>query len=366
MKNGEGKKTSIGKRIIRVILIVLGILILVVGGYLVYLITDYHRLEPDLPLETENQQEGAVPVNTTLKAVSYNIGFGAYIPDYTFFMDGGKESWARSEELCRETVQGAGGYVSSLDADIILFQEVDLDSTRSYHIDQYELLQEIFPKYASTFAVNYDSGFLFYPLTEPHGKSYAGITTFSRYEIESAVRRKLAIDESIPNKFFDLDRCYSVSRIPTDNGKYLCVFNVHLTAYGGDESIRTGQFMMLCEEMASEYEAGNYVICGGDFNQDVTGDSVTWFNGADAYSSWAQPLQLQYLPEEFQVCEETTAQRSPSVRDNDIPYTPGVSFVATVDGFIVSPNVEIVALDNLDVEFEYSDHNPVELEFILK
>lgn len=119
----------------------------------------------------------------------------------------------------------------------------------------------------------------------------------------------MEIDQSIPKKFFDLDRCYSVNRIPTENGNYLCVFNVHLTAYGGDESIRTGQFM---------------------------------------------------------VCEETTAERSPSVRDNDIPYTPGTSFVATVDGFIVSDNVEVIALDNADLEFLYSDHNPVVLEFVLK
>ena len=366
MKKTNGQKYAVKKQILRVILIVLGILILVVGGYFLYLMTSYHRLEPDIPLEAVNQQEEKVPVGTALKAVSYNIGFGAYVPDYTFFMDGGVESWARSEDLCVETVQGAGEYVRDLEAEIILFQEIDLDSTRSYHINQYEQLQKVFPEYASTFAVNYDSAFLFYPFTEPHGASNAGLGTFSAYTIESAVRRKLEIDESIPNKFFDLDRCYSVNRIPTENGRYLCVFNVHLTAYGGDESIHTGQFMMLCDEMEREFKSGNYVICGGDFNQDITGDSVTCFNGADAYSSWAQPLQLQYLPEGFMVCAETTGERSPSVRDNDIPYTPEVSFVATVDGFIVSPNVEVLTLDNLDVEFLYSDHNPVLLEFILK
>lgn len=363
-KNTKQKNAAV-KWVIRVVLAVLGILVLVVAGYLIYLIASYHRLEADLPLDTDNQQEASVPVGTTLRAVSYNIGFGAYIPDYTFFMDGGKESWARSEKLCADTVQAAGEYVRGLNPEFVLFQEIDRDSTRSYHIDQYAQLQNIFGDYASTFAVNYDSAFLFYPLTEPHGKSYAGLGTFSAYKVESAVRRKLEIDESIPNKFFDLDRCYSVNRVPTDNGKYLCVFNVHLTAYGGDESIRTGQFKMLCDEMEAEYRAGNYVICAGDFNQDVTGDSVTYFNGADAFNSWAQPLPLEYLPDGFVLCEETTPERSPSVRDDDIPYTPGVSFVATVDGFIVSPNVECISLDNLDLEFAYSDHNPVLLEFRL-
>ena len=141
MRAKEKKMISRGKKILRVILIILGILVLIVGGYFAYLMVDYHRLEPDIVLTTDNQQDREVLVGTPLKAVSYNIGFGAYIPDFTFFMDGGVESWARSEELCRETVQGAADYVKDLGADIILFQEIDVDSTRSYHIDQYRQLQ---------------------------------------------------------------------------------------------------------------------------------------------------------------------------------------------------------------------------------
>lgn len=33
--------------------------------------------------------------------------------------------------------------------------------------------------------------------------------------------------------------------------------------------IREGQILMLCEDMEREYSAGNYVICGGDFNHDL-------------------------------------------------------------------------------------------------
>ena len=115
MGTKEKKVISRGKRILRVVLVILGILILIVGGYFTYLMVDYHRLEPDIVLTTDNQQESEVPVGVPLKAVSYNIGFGAYIPDFTFFMDGGVESWARSEELCRETVQGAADYVKEND-----------------------------------------------------------------------------------------------------------------------------------------------------------------------------------------------------------------------------------------------------------
>ena len=76
-------------------------------------------------------------------------------------MDGGKSSWAKSKESVLETVSGAGKLAASYDPDFALIQEVDLNSTRSYHVNEYELLKESFPEYDSVFAQNYDSAFLF-------------------------------------------------------------------------------------------------------------------------------------------------------------------------------------------------------------
>lgn len=63
----------------------------------------------------------------------------------------------------------------------------------------------------------------------------------------------------------DLDRCYSVSRIPADGGKELVVYSVHMSAYGNSDEIREGQTSMLFNDMKEERQKGNYVICGGDF-----------------------------------------------------------------------------------------------------
>ena len=51
--------------------------------------------------------------------------------------------------------------------------------------------------------------------------------------------------------------------------KELVIFNLHMSAYGNSDEIRKGQIEMLCNDMAKEYEAGNYVLCGGDFNHDL-------------------------------------------------------------------------------------------------
>ena len=37
-----------------------------------------------------------------------------------------------------------------------------------------------------------------------------------------------------------------------------------------------------------------------------------------------------------------------------------------LDGFIVSKIVDVIMVENVDTNFEYSDHNPVYMKFVLK
>lgn len=107
--------------------------------------------------------------------------------------------------------------------------------------------------YDSTFTVNFDSPYLFYPLSKPHGKSYAGMLTLSRFNIESGLRRSLPIEDGFM-KFVDLDRCYSVSRVSVSNDKELVLYTLHLSAYTSDGTIATEQLTMLINDMQAEYE----------------------------------------------------------------------------------------------------------------
>ena len=100
------------------------------------------------------------------------------------------------------------------------------------------------------------------PPWEPHGKSLSGMAVFSSYPIESAIRRSLPIQEGF-KKLLDLDRCYQVVKIPVENGKYLCLYHVHLSAYGHDDSVRAGQIGMLTADMQPERKKGKYIVSGG-------------------------------------------------------------------------------------------------------
>lgn len=360
-------KKSGTKKVLKAVLCIILSIVLILVGYIAYLFLSYSRIEDNQaidPMQTGLSE--SVKPGETYTAVIQNLGFGAYTQDFTFFMDGGTESWAESEESVKNCINNAAYEAEKHDPDFILFQEVDFDSTRSYHINQREILEKRFGSYSSTFAVNYHSSFLFYPFTQPHGASNSGILTLSRYNISSSLRRSLPISDSV-SKFLDLDRCYSISRIPVENGKDLVIFNVHLSAYGGSDEIRTAQMNMLFEDMKKEYDKGNYCVCGGDFNHDFTGDSTQKLNGgAEVDFGWAQPFPTNLLPDCIIRCDSYTNDTlTPTCRNCDVPYKKG-NFTIIVDGFLVTENVEVINLENISTDFVYSDHNPVVLEFRLK
>ena len=79
------------KKIFKIIGIILGVIIFALIGYIIYLFASYHRLEDNLPLEVESHAADAeLTTEKEYSALTYNIGFGAYTPDFSFFMDGGK------------------------------------------------------------------------------------------------------------------------------------------------------------------------------------------------------------------------------------------------------------------------------------
>ena len=362
------KAKKVIKGILLSILSVFLVIVLVVAGYLVYVIASYSRIADNQALTVKAISSTDVAhVGTEYTIVTQNLGFGAYTADFTFFMDGGTQSRAKSKESVIDCITQGADTAITYNPDFVLFQEADTDSDRSHHVNQQLLLEEKFADYSAAFAVNYHSAFLMYPIFDPHGKSNSGIETFSKLNITSSVRRSLPISTSF-SKFLDLDRCYSVSRIPVEGGKELVIYNVHLSAYGGSPEIRTAQMTMLFDDMQKEYEQGNYCVCGGDFNHDFTGNSTQILSGSESVDfGWAQPFPADLLanyPNETIAINYTCGEQKATCRNCDVPYGEDC-FTIIVDGFLVTSNVNVNYLENVQKEFVYSDHNPVVMVFEL-
>lgn len=347
--------------------------LIVVGGYALYLQLQYERIPDNTVLTVENPQTDTLQTGKTYTAVTWNIGFGAYDQPFSFFMDSGfmadgtpvqgKQSRAGSKERVEANVGGAVETVAELDPDFVLLQEVDEDSTRSYGVNQRQWFQSAFPDKSGVFASNFHSAYLFYPVYEPHGIVNGGLLTLSSYAVNEAVRRSYPVDESFPTKFFDLDRCFAVQRLPVDGGKELVLINSHMSAFDEGGLIRQAQMELLCQVLTEEYEKGNYVIVGGDYNH-VLGDTLGAFPTEQQIPQWVYTFDESMLPEGVSVVCADNDHEVPTCRSCDIPYTKGVNYTSVLDGFLVSDNVQARAV-NIDTDFVYSDHNPVQLEFTL-
>lgn len=349
----------------KVLLGALGAVLLAVLVYVAYFLLSYYRIADDQPLEISGAAGLQLPAEQTFTIATYNIGFGAYDPEFSFFMDGGKESVAKSKENVLKNTAGVLATLRQFPLDFLFAQEVDLNATRSWHVNQYELFQRAFGDFSSTIAIAYDSPYILYPFTRPHGKSLSGIATLSKYKMENAVRFSLPIADDF-SKFVDLDRCYSRAAVPVNNGKTLYLYNAHLSAYTNDPEITRGQIKKLFGDMEEKLAAGDYVLCGGDFNHDLWGDSVALLNGPEAPRyGWTQPFPLEELADEISFAGRGD-ELVPTVRNCDKPYVPGETYIAAVDGFFISSNIECIRVQNVNAGFLYSDHNPVIMEFRLQ
>lgn len=331
-------------------------LLLIVGGYLAYVLIAYHRIG-DEDTAIHARATGTLAAGEEYNILTWNIGFAAYSQDFSFFMDGGTESRAYSEDEVKKNLAGILSRLKQENADLMLLQEIDTDATRSYHVDEQAYLENGLPDYSATFARNYDSPYLFYPILSPHGRSRAGLLTLAATSVTSARRVELPIEQGFM-KFLDLDRCYHKVAIPIEDGKTLYLYNLHLSAYTSDGTISTEQLRLLLADMQGELDRGGYVIAGGDFNKDLLHEHK------NATDTWAQPLPLELLGERFSlVAGDRTVH---SCRNCDEGYQKGHTFEVTVDGFIVSDNITVTAVTTIDEAFMHSDHNPVKMSFILK
>ena len=161
------------KKLLKTVLWIVGVIAALVLAYVLYVVFSYSRIADHQVLAPEGKAElSALAAGQEYTVVSQNVGFGAYTADFTFFMDGGTESWAKDKETVISDIAQAGETVLSFDPDFVLFQEIDFGSTRSYQVDQRVQMREMFPEFAEVFAVNYHSAFLMYPFTQPHGASW--------------------------------------------------------------------------------------------------------------------------------------------------------------------------------------------------
>ncbi len=343
------------KRAMKILGILISIILLSFIIFLAYATVREYR--PDLKEKTfiSTGRNMSVEDTGSWGFLVWNIGYTGLGAEQDFILDGGNSDQATLGETTRYRV----GIVNTIEqyapiSDFILLQEIDRDSQRSFNQDFYALLRGRLSSYDSTYATNYRAPFVPFPLGSPIGNVESGVATFSKLPITEATRIALPSKNSWPVKSFHLKRNLLVTRIPLEE-KELVLINGHFSAYGPE--LLPEQLRIAKELITEEYAKGNYVVLGADWNQ------IPPITGANNYPLEEEPL---YIPEEIPqewTPEGWTWGMDPSVptyRLLNKPYNSDEFHqVGVIDGFLVSPNLEIVELYGIDLQFKDSDHNPV-------
>jgi endonuclease/exonuclease/phosphatase family metal-dependent hydrolase len=343
-------------------LIILLPLLYVGGNILIALVT---KFKPK-PIEELMLNQAAVAVKTDtannqeLRFLIWNIGYGGLGADVDFFYDDGKMV-ITPQSLVRRYIQGIYETIELFkNYDFILLQEVDINSRRSHGINLAEGILSFIPDNSSVFAKNYDVKYLPFPWTEPMGRIQSGLLTCSKMEPEEALRIAFPGITDFPRKLFYLERCMTLSRYNLDNGKDLIVINTHLEAYD-DGGVKKQQMQVMKEWVTKEYEQGNYVVIGGDWNIAPPGFDVhKWEKEKIDDKLYLMSNDADYIPGWKFAFDGNT----PTNRKNNHPLNDQ-TFTTVIDYFLLSPNIELLEVKGIDEGFENSDHNPVSMRIKL-
>ena len=355
---------KIAGKILKILGCAVGVLILLIAAALAVLsIAEYRPSETEV-LIPDHEAAAVLETGKPMTLVSWNCGYGALGDNADFFMDGGTSVYTADRERVQSNLAGIRDSLKALSPDLLVLQEVDVNSSRSYGTDERAVLRDALPGASESFAYNFNALYVPYPVP-PIGHVESGLFTLSTAEPRVAARVSLPVPFSWPVRLVNLKRCLLVSRFPVAGSEHeLVLINLHLEAYDDGEG-KEAQTRQLVSFMQDEYANGNWVIAAGDFNQRFTNVDQSAY---PVYEGMWQPGEISAgaFGDGFSLLADNSV---PTCRSLDKPLagaeTEGFQFYL-IDGVIVSGNVKADTVETLDYGFAFSDHNPVRLTFTLE
>ena len=354
------------KKVLKIALFSIGgifaLLITLIGGFLIFASVTTLQVKDVEEMEIKGNVSTKINKDNEINLLTWNMGYGALDERQDCYWDGGKGVDGESKKVVLENVEAFKNQIKEINPDIFFVQEADRDSKRSYYVDEYQSLIDTFSTYEASFARNFKAGLVPLPLYNMTGKVDAGIASFSKFDVTEATRIQLPIPFSWPMKLFNLKRCLLVNRMPIEGSdKEVVSINLHLEAYDDGEG-KAKQLAILMDYMQAEYDKGNYVIAGGDFNQTF---STTNYEKYPANPNWVCPVidagnypSFTFrMDDTYPTCRSLQTVYAAADKTNFQYYM--------IDGFVVSNNITINSLETLNIGFKNTDHNPVKMSISL-
>ncbi|MCH8168015.1 MAG: hypothetical protein IIC03_08830 [Proteobacteria bacterium] len=286
---------------------------------------------------------------------TWNLGYAGLGSASDFIKDGGTRMFPPSRDAVRDNLAGIVATASGLDVDVMLFQEVAGASPLNYWIALDAALARLMGDRQYWFRHDVSTWGVPRPLRLKHGSVIASRVSARRAEIAPLPQ------ESGPMLGLVV-RLYALQVVTiagAGGGPDWVIVNLHLSAFDDGARLRREQLRAVFAFAEARYREGSRVILGGDWNL-ILMHSDFESNTPDEFLSWIHDLPRDAVPEGWTIAVDPAR---PTVRTLYKPYVPGENFTSIIDGFIVSPNVEVVEVETRDTGFRHSNHAPVIARF---
>ena len=280
--------------------------------------------------------------------MSWNLGYAGLGSGANFAADGGEDFLPECRKLVLENATAIREQIGEFDGDIVFLQEAAGSSFINRNVDLRQTVLDAKPEMSSVYFHDVQSWLVPYPLNMNTGK-----LTLSKFASNEAEGILLPLEDKYYAGFLLREYRMAISRFDIGHEKPLVAINIHLAAFD-DGSTRKKQLAAVLEYAKTEFQKGSYVLVGGDWNLRLIQTDFP-HSTKEEHLFWLEDFPSQEIPEGWHLVADN---ETPSVRTLHQSYIAGNNYVCTVDGFLLSPNLHSLGIENLDLGFEHSDHQP--------
>lgn len=307
-------------------------------------------------IEVRDARRPPAVAGREIGVVTWNIGYGALGADADLFTDGGKSLRTLSKGQIEGAAQAIADQLAQTGCDVICLQEVSEPGLLTRNIDVRGRIDHALAHYKRYYWADFKTVWLPRALRICHGMAtYAAIG--------SDRCRVIELPDADTQMLGFIKKSYVgvLNRFPiADTDTSWVIINIHLPVFGVTPAARAAYLARLFDVATQEYEDGNLVVIGGDWNARLCPTAFPDQTDPKRLSDYAD-LSPDSLPKEWKICADPKA---PTVRVLDREFAEGRTYTTIFDGFVVSPNVRLATVDTLDLSFAHADHQPVVARFV--
>lgn len=303
----------------------------------------------------DSHKEASVETKSKLKIMSWNMSYAHGVgSEGNGYIKHPKEHYEKNLKLISD-------FVRESDVDILLLQEIDFDSSRTYSVDQAKKISELTGLKHIAYAPTWDNQYIpfpYFPVSNQFGKMNSGGAIISRYPIVD--NQVFLFDKPAANPFwynaFYLFRFFQASKIEV-GGKSFYVGNLHIEAF--DKAARMKEAKKITE-LKNELTSAPWLLVGGDFNSTPAyASSRSNFEGYPE-DDYEEDDTLKIFNESFKDLKEVLSEEE-YLRDEKSWFTfPTNSPQRRLDYLYVNEGVSV--LDKSVGSSTISDHFPLIIE----